>query len=265
MRVAAIRSDLSRIYLSDVENRSQRNFSSEPAGQSRYFEVPTDAEFVSGSLRYAVISVRGSNSSASVDTDPNDTLRIKTSASGSFHIITVTSGNTTAKTVIRDDLNAAFIDAGLGLFATVVSNRIQIDSLIGGPTAYIEVDTVGNGSTLNTAIGLADGATSGLSISDLKTAIYPTSSTVDVSSTTILALSTFSLLSTDKQDRLVDATADLVAPTLVETGLTLLSFAYGVLSKLRSVDFQPGGDRIGLPTGPAVACVEDDGSTPFSL
>ena len=44
MRVAIVRSDLGHLYLDDVENSSQRNFSSQPAGQSKYFHKPTDAE-----------------------------------------------------------------------------------------------------------------------------------------------------------------------------------------------------------------------------
>ena len=123
------------------------------------------------------------------------------------------------------------------------------------------------GSTLNAVIGTpstpAGDVLTGLSLGSLTGAIYPTSVTIDVSSSNILGLSTFADLTTTAQDALVDAIADLVAPSLVETGPVLLSFVYGYLSKLSSNTFQPGGARVGLPAGPAVAIVEDDGSTPF--
>lgn len=54
MRVGVVRSDISKVYLNDVENTSQRCFSSEPAGQSRYFHKPSDAELVAIETKYGV-------------------------------------------------------------------------------------------------------------------------------------------------------------------------------------------------------------------
>lgn len=54
MRVAIVRSDLSKIYLDDVENSSQRNFSSETSGQSRYFHKPTDAQLQAVLTSYGI-------------------------------------------------------------------------------------------------------------------------------------------------------------------------------------------------------------------
>ena len=160
MRVAVVRSDIKTFYLDDVENSSQRNFSSEPKGQSRYFHKPTDAE-----------------------------------------------------------LTKALTDAGV----------------------------------------------SSSNLGALKTAAYPTATTVDVSSATLSAVSGISSLGSGPKAALVAVLQDMIAPSLVETGPVMLSFAYGKISKMRVAGYQPGGARIGLPAGIAVAVVENDGSTPFSL
>jgi hypothetical protein len=268
MRVGVVRSDINKVYLADVENRSQRCFSSEPAGQSRYFHKPTDAELTAVLNAYATLTLKASDAAATVDTTAGaNVFKVKTKASAAFTTINVTVGATTTKVQIAADLNAGFLAAGLPLVASIVApNHIQLDTVApnSGPAGYVAVDVDLN-STLNPVVGFTAGATSGLALSAFKSAVYPTASTIDVSSATIVALSTFSLLSTPVKTAFVAATADLVAPTLVETGPTLLSFAYGNLSKLRSASFQPGGARIGLPAGVGVAIVANDGSTPFTL
>lgn len=271
MRVAPIRSDLNSIYLDDIESRTRRNFSSEPAGQSRYIKKPTDSQLLAVLNGYAFLSVRGTVAGATVDTSVNDTLRVRTASTASYTVITVTANAALAKTQLVTELNAAFLSAGLNLVASLQtgSNFVQIDSKStnSGPGAAVQIDSVVNGSTLSTAVGFTVGGVSvtGLSVAALKAAVYPTPTSVDVSSATLLALSTFSLLSSTKQTALVDAVANLVAPSLVETGSVLLSFSYGKLSKLRSSTFRPGPVRTGYTVGAAVAIVDDDGSTPFTL
>lgn len=269
MRVAFVRTDIpSHLYLSDVENRSQRDFSSEPAGQSRYFHKPSDTELTAVLNSYAFLSVRGSNTAATVDTTGgNNVLSIKASASAGFTSITLTSNAALAKTQIVTELNTAFANAGLLLRASIQgTNQVQIDTVApnSGPNGYIRINANGT-STINTIVGFTAATTTGLSVSSLKAAVYPTATTVNVSTATITALSTFTTMPSASQTALVAAIADLVAPSLVETGPVLLSFAYGSLSKLRSSTFRPGGARIGLPAGVAVACVENDGSTPFTI
>lgn len=162
MRVAIVRSDIAQIFLDDVESSSQRCFSAEPAGQSRYFKKPTDA---------------------------------------------------------------------------------QLQAIL---TSY----SISSGT---------------LSVATLKAAIYPTSTTVDVSSATIGALAGITSLGTDPKAACIAEIQDLVAPKLVETGPVLLSFVKGKLSKLRSSSFQPGGSRVGLPAGIAAAIVADDGTTAYTI
>jgi hypothetical protein len=227
---------------------------------------------------WAILSARATDVAATVDTSANNTLRIRQGAADAWTVIVVTTGAGTAKTTIRDDLNAVFQAplAPLPFVASVVgTNQIQIDTVAtdnSGPSARLEIDTVGNGSTLNTAIGYAAGGVivGGMSVATLEAAIYPGGTVVDVSPATINALSTFSDLTTAQQALIRDGNnengiADVVAPRLVETSLVLLSFASGVIHHLGLATFQPGGDRVGLPAGAVGSILEDDGVTAFTL
>ena len=267
MRVGVVRTDLGNgIYFADLVSNIQRPQASSAPGQARTVRRPTDQELEDVLFDHAVLSLRATDVAATVDTSVNDTLRIRQVASGAFLVIVVTSGAGTAKTVIAADLNAAFVAAGLDLVANIVgTNQIQIDSVASdnsGPEAYVEIDTVGNGSTLNTAIGYAAGGVieTGLTVAALQAAVYPGATTIDVSTATITALSTFADLSAALQAALVLAIADLVAPQLVETGNALLSFAQGSIATARAATFQPHG----YPAGVGVAVVENDGVTPLT-
>ena len=88
--------------------------------------------------------------------------------------------------------------------------------------------------------------------------------TVDVSSATLGAVSGITALSSGPKAALVATLQDAIAPSLVETGAVLLSFADGKLSKLKSAAFQPGAGRA-VPAGIAAAIVANDGTTPFTL
>ncbi len=263
MRVGIVRTDLGNgIYFADLRSNVQRPVASSAPGQAMTIRRPTDVELGGVLGEYAILSLLATNTSASVDTSSNDTLRIRQSTSASFVVIAVTSGASTAKTVIVDDLNAAFVANSFDLVASIAgTNQIQIDSTSTnmGPGSYVGIDTVANGSTLSTAVGYSSsGVTAaGLTVSALQTAVYPTSSTIDVSSATISALSTFSDMDTTSLAALVEAIADAVAPHIVETGPAMLSFAHGSISKARAAAFQPHG----YPAGIGVAVVENDGTT----
>jgi hypothetical protein len=267
MRVGIVRSDIQKIFLNDIESRSQRCFSKEPPGQTRYLHKPTDAELLAVLNGYANLTIRGSDTAATVDTTvANGTkLNIRTSPTAAYTQVTVTSNAALAKTQIVTELNAAFTAAGLGLVARISgTNQLTIDTTSKGPNAYVAVSAGSpSAGALHTVLGLAAAATSGLSVAALKVAVYPTSVTINVAPATINALSTFTLMATAAQTALDVAIADVVAPHLVETGMALLSFAYGNMSKMRSTSFQPGGTRSGLPAGICAAIVDDDGHTPF--
>jgi len=266
MRVGIVRTDLGNgVYIADVESRVQRCFSHEPPGQSRNVRRPSDAELLSALNTHAILSLVGTDNNASVDTSVNHHLLIKNPTSGAFVSIAVTAVNPTLKTVIRDDLNAGFATNNLPYIASIYGgiNRIQINTVApnSGPSAILSTDTFAHGSLLNTPLGLADGvALSGLTLTALKTAVYPTAVTINVSSAQIIGLSTFASLTTAQKAALTLAIADLVAPQFVETPLAVMSFAKGVISKMRVAAFKPDG----LVAGIAAAVVEEDGVTVYS-
>jgi len=105
-------------------------------------------------------SLVGSNASSSVDTSSNNTLRIRKDVLDSYTVINVTAGVSTSKTTIRNDLNAAFLSNTLPFSARVESNQLIIAAANGVVDGNIvDIDTIANGSTLNTPVGFADGAT----------------------------------------------------------------------------------------------------------
>ncbi|KKM07710.1 hypothetical protein LCGC14_1731230, partial [marine sediment metagenome] len=240
MRVGIVRTDLGRgIYLADVESAVQRNFSSEPPGQSRNIRRPTLIELEAPFVAYPLpVNLTGSDTNALVDTSSNDTLRIRVAASDAFTVIAVTSGVSTAKTDIRDDLNTAFASNSLPFLAKIVgTNQIRIYSTgtNTGESARLENDTFANGSTLNTPLGFTDGSVNTVpshaaNVTALLAVVYPTSVTIDVSTASLVAFETVVDLSSDDQTAIIAAIADLVAPQLVETGLVELSFVQGILS-----------------------------------
>lgn len=272
MRVGIVRTDIGNLYLSDLENSSQRCFSSEPRGQSRYVHRLTTAEITALLEANAPLTELGSIAGPTFDTSVNDTLRIGTAA-GVFTAITVTSGVGTAGTVIVADLNAAFAANNLPFEAEVsadagTADQIRINTTTLGPNATMYIDTVGNGSTLNTPLGLTNVSLTGLTAAAFDAAVYtggPPATTINIADADFDALSTFTDLEDADAAALYDAFRDAIAPRIVETGQALLSFAYGVMSKLVDPTFQPGGTRIGLPAGVAADIVTDDGTAVFTL
>jgi hypothetical protein len=100
-------------------------------------------------------TIVGTDTNATVNTSTNFTLRIRTVGS-TFFSFNVTSGATTAKTTIRDDLNTAFAAAGTTLVASITgTNQLTISD--SSSNVHIETDTVANGSTLSTAVGFTTG------------------------------------------------------------------------------------------------------------
>jgi hypothetical protein len=278
MRVAPIRSDLGHLYLDDVENASQRNFSSQAPGQSRYFHKPSDAELLGPLNQFGLVTIQGTATGTTADTSGANAakLNIRASSTAAFSQVVVTAGTGVTKAQLASDLNSGFASAGLPLAARVGSaNQITIDTSAGGPAAYVEITASGpaGAGAFQTAAGLSVGSKAGIPLSSLKAVTYPTATSVNVSATAINGISgsTFTLLSAAQQTALDNAVANVVAPSLVETGSVLLSFVYGKLAKLRSPNFIPGSpqaateSRLGYATGAAVAIVANDGSTPFTV
>lgn len=97
--------------------------------------------------------------------------------------------------------------------------------------------------------------------STLIAATVPVGGPVDVSSTTIKAVSGLSGATATQ----VTALQDLLAPQFYETASAKESFQVGNLSKFRSASFNPDSRRIpAFSNGAAIAVVADDGVTAFA-
>jgi hypothetical protein len=112
MRVGLIRQDLSRIYLDDVENTSQRNFSSQPPGQSRYFEYPSNLSMTSTLNEWAFLSNPGTVTVIPVISGANNTLTAVVTSGGPTITMTIPPGTyTVAQLAVA--VNATLANAGL--------------------------------------------------------------------------------------------------------------------------------------------------------
>ena len=134
--------------------------SGSPTTNSHLWTVPASSNSVTASTNDNWgVYLQGTDTSASVNTSTNNTLRIRVGTSlKQYTTVTVTAGATTAKTTIVSDLNAAFTAAGLStLQASITGTNQLIISDIGGCNAYIEIDTIANGSTLGTSCGFTSG------------------------------------------------------------------------------------------------------------
>jgi len=274
MRVAMVRTDLDKIYLSDLENSSQRCFSSEPVGQSRYVHRLTTAEITALLSANAPLTLLGSVGAATFNTTaPANVLEIGTAA-GVFTAITVTSNAALPIATLVAELNAGFVANSLPFVAEASTdagtlNQVRINTTTLGPSATLYTDTVVGGSTLNTVLGLTDGASlTGLTAAAFAAAVYTgalPNQDVDITDATLQGLSTFDDLEDADEAALLLAIRDAIAPRIVETGQALLSFAYGVTGKLTDVTLQPGGTRAGYAAGRAAVVKLDDGSADFTI
>jgi len=269
MRIGVVRSDIPKIYLSDLENTSQRNFSSEAAGQSRYISKPTDAKLAAVLAIHGSVAVLATDTAASVNTSTNNTLRIRRGAADTYQVVVVTTGAAVTKVQLVADLNAAFATSGLAVSASISGTNQVLLTSTGtnkGVDSRLQIDSAANGSTLSTALGfnVAGVTLTGLSVAALKAAVYPTATTINVATATITALGSINSLAAAQKASLVLAVQDAVAPSFSATTRLNKSATSGVLSKLTSASFRPGKGVTGLPAGICVAMVQDDGSTVFT-
>jgi hypothetical protein len=192
MRVAMVRSDIGKLYTSDVESMVQRDFSAEPPGQSRDIYKPSDAAITTLLNQQAVISLVGGNSGVAGFNTAAGTgtiLKIRASSTAAWTSITVTSGAAVSGVQIALDLNAGFKANGLPFKATypgITANEMQIDTVApnAGPKAYIGLEGTASGAALtDTVLGFTAGATTGVSLATFKAAAYVNTNTSGASAT----------------------------------------------------------------------------------
>jgi len=282
MRIAVIRDDLpGPLVLSDLEPVSQYTPTYEPRGQEGYLSRVTEADIeavLADSSVGAGAATQGSDISGSfpltITGSSNDVLRLKTSSGASFTDVTLTAGAQADLDALLANINAALVTAGLDIVAQQgpgSGDRVQLESTVRGVDSYLELDTVGNGSTANTDLGLTDGARDMPSAADYITDTAPSGGPLDVSVATIEAVGTStnaSALAIIPDDRgTAAAIADAVAPQFADTDVAVDSFLVGVLAGYRSANFNPDPRRgavyssLAIADGAAIDVVEDDGST----
>lgn len=278
MRVGVIRGDMpGPVLLSDLEPVSRYNPPTEPRGQEIYISRPTTTEVeavLAGSAHGAGAVLNGSDISGTfpiaIVAATNDVLRLRTSSAASFVAYTIAPAAYASLTTLLAAINVAIAGSGITARANVAGNGVALESNTYGVTSYIENDTVVNGSTANTDLGLADGSIRTMvSAATLITNTLPVGGPLDVSTATIngsgagTASSALSLIPTSRGT--TTAVADAIAPRFWESTTAIDSFLVGDMAELLNANFNPDPRRLPpLVSGAAITVVEDDGTTPFA-
>jgi hypothetical protein len=275
MRVGVIRGDLpGAVFLGDLEPVSRFSPPIEPRGQERYIARPTVAKVeaaladpVTGagaviqgtSITFGTITIDGTN----------DTLKLKTSAAAAFGTVVIGHAGYTSLATLLTAINATLVGTGIRAFqGTGSGTRLALEGPH-GVASYIELDTVGHGSTANTILNITNGVRTMVPAATIITACNPILGALDVSTATLngLGASTAALaLSLIPAARGTDtAIANVIAPQFVETSVALDSFMFGNISELLNANFNPDTRRFpALTNGAAIAVVQDDGVSAFS-
>lgn len=272
MRVGVIRNDLSApILLADLEQVSRRNVSVDAPGQERYISYPTVAA-VEAALADEDTGAGATLSSANISgsfpltiNGTNDVLRLKNAASAAFVAYTIAHAAYATLDDLIDALNTALgptyraFNWSAGLYA--------IESTEHGVNSYIRNDTVVNGSTANTILGLTNGSTRTMvSAATLFTAVGLPGA-LNVSSAALGgagAGTAANALAPYFSDGVDLGVVDVFAKQFAETDNAMESFLVGNISELRNASFNPDSRNPASVTGAAVAVREDDGSTNFA-
>lgn len=280
MRVGVIRGDLpGPVFLADLESVSGRNAPTESPGQVRYISRPTVAEVESalagvGPGSGAGATLNGGNISGAfplVISAANDDLRLRTSASAAFTTVVIAQASYASLALLVAAVDAALSGTGIAARINVAGNGIALESLTKGVNSYIENDTAANGSVANTPLSLADGAVRTMpSAATLITAMSPVGGALNVASATINAVGAGTAAGAMALIPLSagahEALADAIAPQFLETPVLEDSMRSGHLSALLSANFNPDPRRKPpLVDGPAIAVVQDDGSTAYTV
>lgn len=280
MRAGVIRGDLQGpILLADLEPVTDRNVPTEAPGQVRYLSRPTVAEIEAalageGSGDGAGAVLNGGDISGAFPltiNGTNDDLRVRTSASASFTAVSIVQAAYATLPLLIAAVNVALSGTGITARTNVAGNGIALESDTKGVLSYIENDTAGNGSTANTPLSLANGAVRTMpSAATYITALNPVGGALDVSTATMNAVgattnsNALSLIPTAAGVHA--ALAEAIAPQFIETPVVEDSMRSGMLSSLLSANFNPDPRRKpALVDGAAIAVVQDDGSTAYTV
>lgn len=278
MHVGVIRGDLpGPIFLSALEPVSQYNPPTEPRGQEVYLSRPTTGK-VEAALANATTGagaiIGGSDISGSFPltiNGTNDTLRIRTAAAASFTVCTIAHAAYSTFALLLAAVNAALSAASTGVLAIQAAGTGSRVGLEGahGVNSYVEIDTVGGGSTADTPLGLTAGARTMPAATAFITAALPVGGPLNISATQLNAVgastnsNALALVPTSRGTQA--AVGNAIAPQLTETAAVIDSFLTGQLAELLNANFNPDPRRLpALTSGAAVAVVQDDGVTAYA-
>ena len=275
MRVGVVRGDMpGPVFVADLESVSQNNPPTEPRGQARYLSRPTvaavEAALADSTTGAGAVLEGGTITfNLTITLSSNDDLKLKTSASAAFTTYTIAAATYTTLADLVIAVNAAIAGSGITCRENIAGDGIALESDTKGVTSYIASDTVANGSTANTDLALTNGEIRDMpAATAFITDMLPVGGPLDVSSTTAEAVggttnaNALSLIPASRGT--TTALADAMAPYLAQTPVVEDSLRSGMLSGLLNASYNPGPDQ-GLPDGPAIEVVEDDGSSTLTV
>jgi hypothetical protein len=265
MRVGVIRGDIpGPIFLADLEPTSQTNFPTEPEGQTRYISRPT-AVTVGAMMSASIPASRLSGAIAfpvAINLGVNDALKLRDSGAGAYTTFTIPAAAYASMAALVTAINSVLVASNfvaVGISATTLALQTKTK----GEGTYIQIDSVGGGSTANTplALGAGGGSFTVPAPAAFIAATLPVGGPLNVSAATVKGS-----LGAGLTVAQVAEAADAIAPQFIETDTAIKCFLVGNLHDLRSASFNPDPNRFPpIVSGPAVTVVQDDGVSLFGL
>jgi hypothetical protein len=269
MRVGVIRGDLpGPIFMADLEPTSHTNFPTEPFGQTRYVSRP-DLTRVGIAVAAIAATLKGTvNLTGALPitiNGSNQVLRARVAVGPSpYVVVTVAAATYNSVVTLLAAVNAAITVAGLAATAILDStgNFLILKSNTLGTGSFVEIDTVGNGSTFNAVAGFGAGGGNFTvpSAATVITTTLPVGGPLNVSTAALATLVGGGTTAAQQT-----AVADAIAPQFIDTDVAIKSFSKGILKGFLSASFSPDPSRLPpIAAGAAISVVTDDGSTLFT-
>ncbi len=273
MRLSVVRNNLpGPIFLADLETVSGRNASVDPEGQARYVSYPTlagiEAVLADSTTGVGATIVGSGAPNLQIVAATDDVLRLKTSAAASFVNYTIAPATYASLDALIVAINTALTGSGIRAFKA--GTVLVLESQTFGVNSYLQIDNAAGGSTANSGLGLANGATRNMPAASvfLTGAGFP-GGPITVNQATLEALGA------GNNSRALEphydagltrggpALANYLAPQYADTDVAVDSFLVGMISQFRSSSYNPNPGRDVPGPGAAIDVVENDGVTAY--
>jgi hypothetical protein len=287
MYVGVIRGDMpGPIFISDVEPLSQTNFPTEPFGQTAYISRPSvtaltnylgglDPDQANPQYQGSGGVPAGVEGTAAVTfpltlTGSNNVIRVKNVSTASFTAFTIATGTYPTMANLLTAINAALNPApgvlGIATATTDVATGtlVVIQSTVMGVGSYIAIDTTGNGSTFNTPSNFSSSGTS-FTMPTAATIIGSLNPVATPPATGSINVSAANVLANLGASPAAQGAVGIICPHFTETLQVIQSFQVGVMSKFLELTYNPDPTLMPpLTNGPAIQCVQDNGTSAYS-